>query len=1014
VCVRPPTNTPGAFGHQRHLAAPSADGPYFLYPLFTIITIYKGMSMNRTIILSILLFVHALPLHAQTIGTPTTVTLSNGSGSLSLDFTNNDYELMLYSGQTNATDTTRTYNYTVSTGVASALLNPSIFSSHTSPRDRFEHVLRQKEQDFAKRIQQTGWVLPRQKIVQSQQLGSTRSFTFGKFGGVTSNQTVTATLVATNTRAVAYLDNALAASDKNITTAQIEAMLNTFSNSTFATITNMYGAPSDVDNDGKVIFLYTHLVDRVGGVAGFYASSSLFSTNQGGDGNVADMMFISPTQELASYDALLAHEFQHLINFNQHVLIQNGDAEETWLNEGLSHVAEDLVGGHIAGGNTDLVSEFMNNPERYALTGDASLNLGIRGAAYLFVRGLLESFGQDVPGKLVKTNKVNIANIENISGQSFDTVYRTFISRLFLSGNNINTDTSLNYSFQYFTESQSKKRSFPLPKEQKINTTTTTVSGSVRPAASAFIRLTGTGSQNIQIQTDVAGSFRAIYIPLPKNFVPDLSLPTDFFQKLTLDAPFSAVYTAGESITFSGSVSDASISRILLSYEPRDASGEEIQFSLDVSAGRFSQSVIFAPSQAGEYTLAVYAGQQGALLPQVGRFSGALVSAGSGIVNLPTDFFNGITLSTPLPGQYQAGQGASFVGQVTDNTIEVLLLVFTPKAGGADIRIQTNVTNGTFRKGFVFTPEQSGTYELNLFGGPSGGSVPHRGVFSPIVVTTTGNETINLPVDLFDNVVLSAPLNTTFVAGQSRQISGTVSNNITQIAISFSPTAGGTDIDNFLDVTNGQFSANDIQFTNAQVGQYEMIIFGGTKGQSLPFLGRFGPIYVVTARPVITLANTSLTWSDVSTGKTQTQTLNITNNGSQTLTITSFVTQAPFSVSEKTLSIDAGATATANVIFAPTSGGKHTGTLQILSNDPDRGTQIVSLTGSATATTTVALTPDFDGNGTVGFSDFLAFAGAFGSRTVTPSFNSKFDLDQDGSVGFSDFLTFAAAFGKPA
>lgn len=29
MCVRPPTNTLGAFGHQRRLAAPSADGPYF-------------------------------------------------------------------------------------------------------------------------------------------------------------------------------------------------------------------------------------------------------------------------------------------------------------------------------------------------------------------------------------------------------------------------------------------------------------------------------------------------------------------------------------------------------------------------------------------------------------------------------------------------------------------------------------------------------------------------------------------------------------------------------------------------------------------------------------------------------------------------------------------------------------------------------------------------------------------------------------------------------------------------
>ena len=48
---------------------------------------------------------------------------------------------------------------------------------------------------------------------------------------------------------------------------------------------------------------------------------------------------------------------------------------------------------------------------------------------------------------------------------------------------------------------------------------------------------------------------------------------------------------------------------------------------------------------------------------------------------------------------------------------------------------------------------------------------------------------------------------------------------------------------------------------------------------------------------------------------------------------------------------------------------------------------------------------DFDGDGQVGFSDFILFAGAFGSA------NAAFDLDGDGSVGFADFILFAAAFG---
>ena len=64
------------------------------------------------------------------------------------------------------------------------------------------------------------------------------------------------------------------------------------------------------------------------------------------------------------------------------------------------------------------------------------------------------------------------------------------------------------------------------------------------------------------------------------------------------------------------------------------------------------------------------------------------------------------------------------------------------------------------------------------------------------------------------------------------------------------------------------------------------------------------------------------------------------------------------------------------------------------------------------ATTTAALDkPDFDGDGTVGFVDFIIFAGAFGTTAGDQSFNPILDLDADGSVGFSDFLVFAQAFG---
>ena len=64
----------------------------------------------------------------------------------------------------------------------------------------------------------------------------------------------------------------------------------------------------------------------------------------------------------------------------------------------------------------------------------------------------------------------------------------------------------------------------------------------------------------------------------------------------------------------------------------------------------------------------------------------------------------------------------------------------------------------------------------------------------------------------------------------------------------------------------------------------------------------------------------------------------------------------------------------------------------------------------------VSLTPqqasDFDGDGIVGFGDFLQFASGFGGVEGDSRYDSRLDLDKDGFVGFSDFLSFAAVFGQ--
>jgi len=59
-----------------------------------------------------------------------------------------------------------------------------------------------------------------------------------------------------------------------------------------------------------------------------------------------------------------------------------------------------------------------------------------------------------------------------------------------------------------------------------------------------------------------------------------------------------------------------------------------------------------------------------------------------------------------------------------------------------------------------------------------------------------------------------------------------------------------------------------------------------------------------------------------------------------------------------------------------------------------------------------ALTPDFNGDGVVNFTDFLAFGGQFGARQGDGRYEAKYDLDSDGAIGFGDFLIFGNSFGK--
>src|SRR5207249_1007049 len=126
-------------------------------------------------------------------------------------------------------------------------------------------------------------------------------------------------------------------------------------------------------------------------------------------------------------------EFQHMINFVQHVLVRRGQSEEGWLDEGLSKYAEELAGRSYLPGDPATFTRYAIDPvydayQYLSATGSYPLEIpedtgkiGWIGASWLFTRYLVDQFGDSLPHRLVSSALSGSANVAAQTGQPFAT-----------------------------------------------------------------------------------------------------------------------------------------------------------------------------------------------------------------------------------------------------------------------------------------------------------------------------------------------------------------------------------------------------------------------------------------------------------------------------------------------------------------------------------------------------------------------------------------------------------------
>ncbi|MEA2574711.1 MAG: hypothetical protein QOH93_2009 [Chloroflexia bacterium] len=195
--------------------------------------------------------------------------------------------------------------------------------------------------------------------------------------------TVTATVRYVTSHAYWYVRDGM-----NVNMASLRASADLFESKIYTKNRQVFGheVSPGVDNDEHI----TVLITPVPGVGGYFSASDAFPRIVNPFSNQRDMIYMSSLPGGKSgdpgnyFESTLAHEFQHMIQWNVH------RQRDIWLDEGASVVAQ-WVNGYSAGG---LDYSFTGAPDTQLNAWDEPGRSSAHyGASYMFLRYLMDRYG---------------------------------------------------------------------------------------------------------------------------------------------------------------------------------------------------------------------------------------------------------------------------------------------------------------------------------------------------------------------------------------------------------------------------------------------------------------------------------------------------------------------------------------------------------------------------------------------------------------------------------------------
>lgn len=301
-------------------------------------------------------------------------------------------------------------------------------------------------------------------------IGDTKSFrVLNSMNSIKSYQVVTGRLRLISDELYVYVDTEMDDSS-HLTDESILELANSFEMHSLPIERGFFGFESDVNSDDHITILMTPVLNEIcfttGLVTGFFFPGDLYAQNESNPASNEQEIFYTLVPdpegefcralevEFAMHNILpgvLAHEYQHMVSFNQHVFLGDGTVEEPWLNEALSHLAEDITGYGLE--NYSRVKLFLDRANSTTLIPFGLPTLSERGMGYLFMRYLYEQVAdpEAFTNDLLQTTETGVSNIENaLSKESaafskFSDAFSHWQVALVLSGTGLTDDSRFNY-----------------------------------------------------------------------------------------------------------------------------------------------------------------------------------------------------------------------------------------------------------------------------------------------------------------------------------------------------------------------------------------------------------------------------------------------------------------------------------------------------------------------------------------------------------------------------------------